>query len=223
MYNITLVFTRHAELGMCNPSQLVTIIEQIRPEVIFEELSLSNFSKCYELNNLITLETSAIKEYLKSNNVIQVPVDTFPLPEDYDYDVGHMNRKLTSGNTYESQVLCDLLDRQAQLIHNYGFPFLNSQENIKYFESFDILKERILTNINIENLFRINRMDKEVVRKREFEIVENIYNFTKDNNYKTALMFIGSGHGKSIFDVIHELEPLQSLKINWKRHFNLGH
>jgi hypothetical protein len=223
MCNITVVLTHHNELGMCNSSQLLQIIEKVRPEVIFEELSLSNFSKCYKLDELITVECSAIKQYVKNYEIKQVPVDTFPLPEDYSYDVGCMYRKLSNGSTYESQELCKLLDRQSQLIQLYGFPFLNSQENIKYFESFDILKEIILTNLNIENLFRIHRLEKEVVRKREFEIVENIYNFSKGNNYKTAMMFIGSGHGKSIFDVIHELEPFQSLKINWKRHFDHGY
>lgn len=169
------------------------------------------------------METSAIKQYQKSHNTINVPVDTYPLPEDYYYEIDHMYNKLTNRKTYESEVLCNLLDRQSQLIYNYGFLFLNSQENIKHFESFDLLKERVLASINDENLFRIHRMEKEVIRKREFEIVENIYNFSKENNYKTGLMFIGSGHGKSIFDVIHELEPTQTLKVNWKRHFDLDH
>ena len=67
MYNITLVCTRHGESGNCNSIELHDIIEKIRPEIIFEELSQSHFDESYKQETLITLETNAIKKYLKNN------------------------------------------------------------------------------------------------------------------------------------------------------------
>jgi hypothetical protein len=43
MYNITLVCTKHKESGNCNSLELHKIIKAIKPEIIFEELSHSNF------------------------------------------------------------------------------------------------------------------------------------------------------------------------------------
>ncbi len=37
MYNITLICTRHSEIGECNINALYKIIERIEPDLIFEE------------------------------------------------------------------------------------------------------------------------------------------------------------------------------------------
>ena len=39
MYNITLICTAHKEVGKCNSVELYKIIEEFKPEIIFEELS----------------------------------------------------------------------------------------------------------------------------------------------------------------------------------------
>lgn len=54
MHNITLVNTYHCEKGNCNLIELFKIIENINPEVIFEELYVSNYNEYYiEKNNEI--------------------------------------------------------------------------------------------------------------------------------------------------------------------------
>lgn len=63
MMKITVIFTQHEESGHCNSYELLNIIERIKPTVIFEELSQSNFDKSYADNNLDTLETNTIKKY----------------------------------------------------------------------------------------------------------------------------------------------------------------
>ena len=45
MYNITLVCTRHEELGACNSHEMHKILETINPEVIFEEIPPSFFDQ----------------------------------------------------------------------------------------------------------------------------------------------------------------------------------
>jgi hypothetical protein len=47
MYNITLLSSFHKNLGKCNPDELYKIIEEIQPEIIFEELSFDTFSFVY--------------------------------------------------------------------------------------------------------------------------------------------------------------------------------
>lgn len=76
MHNITLIFTKHEEDGNCNSMELYEIIESINPEIIFEELSDSNFRKCYHEKNLITLETNAIKKYLQNHSIKHIEYST---------------------------------------------------------------------------------------------------------------------------------------------------
>ena len=63
MYNITLICTVHSETGKCNSRELYKIIEEFKPEIIFEELSLAAYNQCYGIQNRVTVETSAIKIY----------------------------------------------------------------------------------------------------------------------------------------------------------------
>lgn len=216
MYDITLIFTQHEETGNCNSFQLLNIIEKVGPDVIFEELSYINFNKSYEQESLFTLETSAIKLYLINHNVEHIPVDTYPLPKTYDEDLNLMYDKLFNSNMInESHNLCNLLDHIKTLTNQNGFGFLNSVEYDKYFKEFDLLKEKKLNILNDENLSRIYRLEKEMIAKRESQIIKNIYNFSKENSYNKAVMFIGAGHRKSFIELIKEVEIQETIKLNW--------
>jgi hypothetical protein len=215
MFDITVIFTRHKRTGICNSLELHRIIELIEPEVIFEELSYAQFNQSYEEKSLITVETDAIKEYLKNHKIEHIPVDTYPLPNMYHEEVDLMLNKIFQSNIYESLVLRKLLVDWEELISQKGFPFLNSDENDKYLMEINFIKEKILHILNHENLFRIHILDKEIISKREYQIIKNIYNFSIEKSYNTGLMFIGAGHRKTIVEMIKKLEPQESIKLNW--------
>ena len=102
MYNIALIGTNHSEKGKCNSDELYKIIEDINPEVIFEEIPSIIFDmfyngKChfdefhkilkYRLpDNLLDridifplsetpLEVNCIRKYLQHYNIKNIPVD----------------------------------------------------------------------------------------------------------------------------------------------------
>lgn len=216
MYNITLICTKHKECGNCNSMELHKIIKEICPEIIFEELSYSHFDKAYKEKSLITLETNAIKKYLQNHKIEHIPVDTYNLPNSYYKDLEYMYKRILNNNKIiESRDLRNLLDKQSLLISRNGFSYLNSNQNDELFGVFKILKERILNIINDENLFRIARLEKEVIEIREREIINNIYNYSKEHIYNQALLFIGSGHRKSIIKKIEKFEIQEKIKLNW--------
>ena len=115
----------------------------------------------------------------------------------------------------ESRDLRNILDDQSFLINQKGFNYLNSNQNDELFEKINILKERILNIINDKNLFQIDSLEKEVIEKRENDIIDNIYNFSKDHVYNQALLFIGSGHRKSMIEKIEEPKTQEKIEINW--------
>ena len=69
MYNITLISTRHDEVGKCNSNELYKIIESINPELIFEEIPPSYFDKYYIDRSCNNLETDTINKYLETHDV----------------------------------------------------------------------------------------------------------------------------------------------------------
>jgi len=108
-----------------------------------------------------------------------------------------------------------LIDELSLLKSQHGFDFLNSNQNDEVFERMNILEATILDIINDENLFGISRLKKEVIERREEEIINNIYNYSKEHTYNQALLFIGSGHRRSIIEKIKHSDMLEATKLNW--------
>jgi hypothetical protein len=107
------------------------------------------------------------------------------------------------------------LDNQLYLIQRNGFSYLNSDHNDELLTEIIILKDRILKTINDENLLCIANLEKEVTEKREIEIIDNIYKFSKEHKYNNAILFIGSGHRNSIIDQVEKRRIQEKLEINW--------
>ena len=216
MHNITLVCTRHRENGKCNSHELLRIIEEIKPEVIFEELSKMNFYKVYEWWTLKTLESDAIKDYAKTNQFFHEPVDTFPLPKNYEAERDYMlDRIFTADSIPESITLRKKIDTREKMEGEQGFDILNSDENDKYIEELFSPKEKVLRSLKDDHLFRLFDLGKEIVAKREQAIIKNIYNFSKDHEYNNGLMFIGAAHRRAIMKLIEETNNQEELKLNW--------
>ena len=173
MGHITLIFTRHEEYGNCNSSQLLKIIEAVRPEVIFEELSQSSFDNSYQDETLITLETNAIKQYIAGHYITHIPVDTFHRTREYDESFERLYSRLTGGITQEAIQLRCLIDQNINNVGKYGFDFLNSSANDEYFNKLDTLKSKILSHLNDESLYEIHRTELKMIEDRENQILEN--------------------------------------------------
>ena len=155
MYNVNLICTRHKEHGNCNSVELQKMIDSISPDIIFEELSYPNFCKSYQEERLITLETNAIKMHLQNHRIWHIPVDTYPRPDSYDENVAYMFDRIINNNRIsESRDLRSIFNQQLHLENQYGFSFLNSNENDKLFEKIDKITEEVLNILNDDRLFR---------------------------------------------------------------------
>ena len=196
MYNITLLCTRHQEWGKCNSIELYKIIESIRPDVIFEELSLYWHMNYYDYNAGNSLETNAIKEYQYQNNntAKQVAVDTYAQST---YDGTFMDIVFET-QMDESRKLRELVDNQRKMEWEYGFNCLNSSQNDDLIEELHSLKEKILGKIGDEKLQQDYRNWKDIQDKRENKMLQNIYTYSKENPYHQGLFWVGSAHRKPI-------------------------
>jgi hypothetical protein len=210
MKKIILIGTYHKEKGICNHFELFKIIENINPEVIFEEKPASYYNHYYIYKNRSNLESDAINLYLEKYKVTQVLVDyeTMP-PETFFKSDQHMHEQIER----RSYGYREIIDTNSKLIEIYGFKYLNSNECKNMFKALDCEIEETLKFINKEKLYEIRKLWNDAIEKRENEMIKNIYNCSKLNEYKTGLFLIGAAHIESIIHKIQEYN--EDEKIYW--------
>ena len=103
------------------------------------------------------------------------------------------------------------------LIAREGFHFLNSNKFLDLLEKKEVMEKNIMESeiqknrlLDIYKLFHAEQYDN-----RENAMLENIYNYSKGNQYNQAVFLIGAKHKKSIMRKITEYEKLSEIKLNW--------
>lgn len=229
MHNITLICTVHSEIGKCNSDELYKIIEDIKPEVIFDELP-SHFIEMYNsesiamhsANNIshnqrpseVPLEVKSIKKYKQNYDVKIFPVDFDVIQQTslYQTEIFFMYLTFCEYEDYK-----ELENEKEVSMAQEGFYYLNSDNFIYLLEKKEVLEKNIMESetqknrlLNIHKLFHTEQYDN-----RENAMLQNIYNYSKDNQYNQAVFLIGAEHKKSIMQKIIEYEILFDIKLNW--------
>ncbi len=213
MHNITLVCTHHSEFGKSNSDELYRIIELVRPDVIFEELNQDLFAKFYKESEISYLppEVKSVKKYILDHTINHIPVDinvshTLTTNEiDYMFSVF---RKYTLYST--------LHEDKLRLVFDEGYSFLNSKKNEELTEKMKLFEKSIIEfQMDRNQLSRTHQLFYEEQHNREYEIIKNVYNYSEKVPYTQALLLIGSGHRKTIFEKIKKHESENHIKLKW--------
>ncbi len=234
MYNITLVATIHSETGQCTPGELYKILEEINPEVIFDELPV-HFAEMYYSDSfdlycantillnrtrpIVPLEVKCIKEYAQSHSIEIVPVDidTRQKVSEHQQEINFMLHTFFKYEEYKK-----LDDEKDALILREGFHFLNSNRYLSFIERKETMEKSIMESeaeknrlLKIYKLFHAEQHDN-----RENTMLENIYNYSKANQYDRAVFLIGAEHRMSLWKRIAEFEKVSEMKLNWTMYRN---
>ena len=97
MSKISLVCTEHEERGQVNVQNLNTILNHLKPEVIFLEIPSESLKTKYDISLFDNVEAKAVKLYQKNNHVELIGTD-IPTPEaaffdDYYYLISRIHGK----------------------------------------------------------------------------------------------------------------------------------
>ena len=224
MSTITLIATGHQEKGLCNSHELFKIIEQISPEVIFEEIPPGKFEAVYAGTRQESLEVKTIKAYLqKYPDVHHYPVDL---------DIEQAIEKEIKFEVDGIPIICNhyhpeynYLDRQMSHWKEFGgFPFLNSDRCSEIILRKKALEKEILNTLRNDKNHRA--MDHErlnlaynqwidQIDDRENEMLRNIYSYMEQKKYNRALFLVGAAHRKPIQQKIQNYELKEDFKLNW--------
>jgi pheromone shutdown protein TraB len=213
MHNITLIGTFHSENEKCNSDELYKIIKSISPEVIFEELPNNLFDRFYNGNQISDepLEVKCIKKYLQNHNIKHIPVDIDVSPKLSSSEINYMFDTFRKYDVYRK-----LDNEQNLLTAQYGFAYLNSNKCSELFDKKKITEKNLMGfEINKNILFHIYKLFHEEQDNRENEMLKNIYNYSKENQYNQAVFLIGSAHRNSLMQKITEYETKNKIKLNW--------
>ena len=211
---ITLIASVHSENGKCNSSELYEIIEQIAPDVIFEEIPSNKFAAIY--NGLLSdsLETYTIKNYLDKFQIAHFPVDLESQEMNdlqFRTDLKNMFYVFNKHNSeYNTLTTIHILQTEQ-----FGFPYLNSNYCLEILELKKKLEAEILTDINLEILGQTYSRWIKFVQDRENAMIKNINSYYENSKFENAIFLVGTEHRKPIKDIVIELENRSKNDLTW--------
>ena len=212
--SITLIATRHKENGQCTSNALFDIIEQIAPDVIFEEVPPSKFDALYSGLIQDSLETHTIKRYLEKQPISHIPVDaeideiTDNLAKsDYNAMVNIFGR--------DSSEYRNLYNQRQLIADEKGFPYLNSNDWTLLSKHLDMIEEQVIKRCHNEELTRRYNDWLNILDFRDNEMISNIYKYVNANKCEKGLFIVGVEHRRKIIDKIQDLEIKQYSKLDW--------
>jgi hypothetical protein len=176
----------------------------------------SNFDKYYVERSRTNLEVEAINAYLKDHNAQHIPVDIDQMPpeaffRDYRRAIERVEGLIDSDG-FNYRCLIDASKRSAA---DYGFRFLNSQHYQRYIKDLRETIEAGLQTINDSTLSQAYRSWNEFNDQRENAILQNIYSFSREHSFKTAVLLLGAAHRTSMTEKIQHWKDKEEL-LNWE-------
>ncbi len=214
MHNIIFIGTVHIEKGKCNSDELYKIIKSINPDVIFDEIPSSFFNAFYLTKTQSTVESKAINRYLKKHDVEIIPIDLDTSQEISKYQ-NEFDSIFFSFFKHEDYIKLD--NEKDELMIHEGFKYLNSDAFIDYLNKKIEIEKRILEsepdNERLHNSYKLFQI--EAKDKRENAMLQNIYNYSKENQYNKAVFLLGSEHRRSIIPKIEEYKKMSTIRLNW--------
>lgn len=208
MCSITIISSFHKNIGYCNPEELLKIIEDLQPEVIFEELDNYYFNKIYTDGIAPNSnEAKAIISYLKKYPINHIPVDTYQ----FDYcelfeggdEIGRKNLEYKN-----------LWSQHLSRIVKQGYTYLNSSECINVVDRLKKLEQSTLAEINDESLSESYKNELRIYEKREYEIIRNIYDYCRNKSFNQGILVCGLEHRIGLKQIIQKFETTD-IKLNW--------
>jgi hypothetical protein len=214
MYNITLISTRHDDIGECNSFALWQILEALGPQVIFLELPPSYLSISY-IDRTNKLEMNAVRPYINAHKPILVAVDIDGVSKTFVEGYKRIFDELKKLQGPNGLDFYNSVNTNQQYAAMYGFKYLNSEYGIAHSEAVREATMKGLEQINNDRLTDDYNAWIEHANNRENEMLQNIYIYSKDYPYERAVFLLGAAHRSATIKKIKSLIEIESFKLNW--------
>jgi pheromone shutdown protein TraB len=210
MKNITLVCTVHKENGAANASNLYKILDQLQPEVIFLEVTPDDFKN---YNTTPGLEPKAVLEYKRTLDVTLIPVDLKIIDKNIHTKFQRLFEVIDAHSTIEYQKK----DKDIQKrVYESGFFYLNSDQCSKDHAELNRQDFKTVRKVNDPEITELYEYWISMISLRESEMINGIYEYSRDNAFQKAVFLVGAAHRDSMITKIEESSNYNPTNIEWQ-------
>ena len=210
MPEITLVCSAHRENGLCNAAQLLKLLQRLTPDVLFEETSLAGRDAAW------SLEAKAIARYREYRTLHRVPVDRYVVPAKLLAALRAETDRVFDCVEQTSEEYLSLKDENDRNVHMYGFQYLNSPAFAAMAARLSEIEETTISRTCDQRLIRGLEEWRRVTQSREHNMVRNIYDYCRENVFRTAVLLVGAAHKPGIIREIARHAGPEARRIAWK-------
>jgi hypothetical protein len=200
LLNTTIVSSFHKIHGKCNPNELYEIIANLKPDIIFEELSIKGFEIIYSpYYKPKSVEGITIKQYLNNYPIKHFPVDNYPINEEYLLS----DAQIIWNHSSEYR---EIWDEKLKRISKEGYYFLNSTDCMEILDRLAKIEEEVLNEIKNLKLIQEYQTEKLLSDKREMEMIKSIYDIASRYPFDKSVFICGADHRIGIKHKIKHFE-----------------
>jgi hypothetical protein len=196
MNKITIIFTAHKNNNNCNSDILLDIFNEIKPDILFEEIPYELYTTQYAEQGMGILEIQTIGKYLEFNSIEQIPVDTIKVNKIILSNYEKIANTMCRTNSHFVNTMNIMHSEEAK----NGFAYLNSLQN-----DFNFCKlENIFLTSNDSYIISTYYEWKNHMDNRDINMINNIKEYCQINIFNNAIFLVGSGHRSSILSKIEK-------------------
>lgn len=207
---ILLIGTFHKEEGACTSYELIRVIQEISPTVIFCEASPENFTAMLTATERFNPpEFKALRTLTQNTSIEFVPVDLHGDPFDGRLEAMFelFSRKIRE-YFYASEI-------QASEAIRLGFSYLNSEDCDKIHKDKATMEQIFVTRANHEVLTQTYTDWLQWNDKRENHWINVIHEYFKNNKAPKAVFLVGAAHRIRLMEKINVLKSNNELIPDW--------
>lgn len=208
---ISLVCTVHAERGKANASELLAILERIRPEVIFLELPPDAMEQFIVKGVMGDLESAAVRSYCEGRSVGLIPVDIRPPNQEFFDDYKQVQDKVDNISRDSRR----LMTWHKNYVYDHGFDYLNSEHGCKIFADIASDELNTLKALDDSRLSKIAEQWRKTNDLRESEMMKKIDQYCRDAAFARGAFLIGAGHRQSIIEKSRQYFREDPQSVRW--------
>ncbi|PNQ73086.1 hypothetical protein C1T31_08840 [Hanstruepera neustonica] len=209
MSTLIVLGSAHSEGGACTSEELYNIIQEIKPEVVFCEVSPEKLPQFLKRTDVSSTEMEAIKRLINEESINVVPVDVNEDPFD--------QRLEAMFSLFKRKMKVYINAHNMSLNETYlkGFKFLNSVDSDKIFRDKNDMERYFIETVNNQELSNFYSDWLKWNDKRENQWINLVHNYFKINKPKVGVFLVGAGHRFRLIDKIENVKNRNKLLVSW--------
>jgi hypothetical protein len=191
--HVSVIRSVHHATGVANASELLSLLERVQPEVIFLELSPTDFGAWFD-GRRSCLEATAAALYRHRHEVALVPVDVAPPAVEFARDVDYLFDRVEAANPNYVR----LSHRNRQLVGFGGFAYLNSVDASTLWSAIQQEMRAAVESIAEGRLSGIYASWVRTQELREATMMNRVEAYARERPFCRGVLLVGLAHGQSI-------------------------